>query len=101
MRGRDAREDIRLVPLEPAELIGSRQFALGHLGQRQGEPRVLPPHRPRFVALGQPLLPELPDRLQHPEPRLAAHLLLPDQALLPERSEEIENGSGQRPVVSG
>ena len=56
-------------------------------------------HHGVVAAPGELLQPELPHRLQHPEPRLvAASLLTPQQALVDQRGERIEQRRFGPPV---
>ena len=57
------------------------------------------PYRLGFVALGETLEAVFPDRLEHPEARLAiARLDLPQQALVDERDERVEHVEAQLTV---
>ena len=81
---------LSLQPVEPAELPPALYLGGGRLGEREEVGRVpIMGVRP-VSAVAQALQRIVPDRLQQPEPRLAAAGLLPDQAAVHQRAQRVD-----------
>ena len=81
-----------LQPIQPDPLLGTPQLRLGTLRHRQVMPGMTPSYARRLTALFQPFQRVLPDRLEHPEARLAVGVFASsDQALGGERLQAIQN----------
>ena len=90
-----------VAAVQPLALGGARQVGLGGHGQGEEVLGVAPGDRLQLAGAAQLLPPELADRLQHREPRLAVGGLgLRDQALVHQRGEHVGRGRappGRRP----
>jgi hypothetical protein len=77
-------------PVEPVRLSWTGQLSRRLFGHFQEEPRV-PLADLRFLAgFDESFEPELTDRLEHPEARLEADFVTPDQAVLDQLIERLE-----------
>src|SRR5206468_9709123 len=88
------RSDVVMVALEPAEpasLVVAGQLRGQRLREHYERLRVASFDLRSLAGFGQPLGGELPDRVEHPEPRLTVDLLDPDQALVGEGHEAVED----------
>src|SRR5262245_58625014 len=89
-----------LQPLEPGALLGADQLGFAGLGQLEEEAGVPRLDMLRLSTRGQALSSELADGFQHREAWLAPRSLVgPQQALLGERAERVQNIGRRRAGV--
>src|SRR5215211_4658163 len=89
---------LQVATVQPLALVGAGEVRLG--GERRVEEvlGVAPPDLLQVAVFGQPLLPELADRLQHGEPGVAGRGLGPEhQRLVDQRGQAVEDVQAELP----